>query len=164
MICLPNLSEQQSADLLPENIILLGYRGSIAHNMYIPSTDPDSIDDKDIMGVFVGPVEHYLGFGSNDVKEKFIGEWDAVSYEVGKFIRLLLKCNPNVLSLLWLSDQHLFYEQPLGARLRANKQIFVTSAAYHSFIGYAQGQLRRMTHFNQEVRQTSGAPRLSAER
>jgi hypothetical protein len=152
MITLPNLSAQQSSELLPDNLILLGYRGSIAHNMYIPSTDPDSIDDKDIMGVYVAPVEHYIGFGRDDVKEKFIGEWDAVSYEVRKFIRLLSKCNPNVLSLLWLSDEHLIYQHPLGARLRANKQIFVTRAAYHSFVGYAQGQFKRMTHFNQEAR------------
>ena len=152
MISLPTLSEQQSAELLPENLILLGYRGSIAHNMYIPSTDPDSIDDKDIMGVYIAPIEHYIGFGRDDVKERFIGEWDAVSYEVRKFIRLLTKCNPNVLSLLWLSDDHLVYEHPLGARLRANRQIFVTKAAYHSFIGYAHGQFKRMTHFNQEAR------------
>jgi hypothetical protein len=152
MISLPNLSAQQSANLLPGNLILLGYRGSIAHNMYIPSTDPDSIDDKDIMGVYVAPVEHYIGFGRDDVKEAFIGEWDAVSYEVRKFIRLLTKCNPNVLSLLWLSDEHLIYEHPLGTKLRANKQIFITKAAYHSFVGYAQGQFKRMTHFNQEAR------------
>jgi hypothetical protein len=152
MIILPNSSEQQSAELLPDNLILLGYRGSIAHNMYIPSTDPDSIDDKDIMGVFIAPIEHYIGFGRDEVKEKFIGVWDAVSYDVRKFIRLLTKCNPNVLSLLWLEDDHLIYEHPLGAKLRANKQIFVTKAAYHSFVGYAQGQFKRMTHFNQEVR------------
>ena len=67
MISLPNLSQQQAAELLPDNIILLGYRGSIAHNMYIPSTDPDSIDDKDLMGVFVAPLEHYIGFGTNPI-------------------------------------------------------------------------------------------------
>jgi hypothetical protein len=152
MITLPNLSQQQAAELLPDNIILLGYRGSIAHNMYIPSTDPDSIDDKDLMGVFVAPIEHYIGFGRDDVKERFIGEWDVVSYEVRKFIRLLSKCNPNVLSMLWLDREHLIHEHPLGARLRANKKIFVTRAAYPSFVGYAQGQFKRMTHFNQEVR------------
>jgi len=152
MIRLPSLSEQQTAELLPDNLIILGYRGSIAHNMYIPSTDPDSIDDKDIMGVYVGPVEHYLGFGRDDVKERFVGEWDAVSYEIRKFIRLLTKCNPNVLSLLWLSDEHLIYRHPLGARLRTHKQLFVTKAAYDSFVGYARGQFKRMTHFNQEVR------------
>jgi hypothetical protein len=32
--------------------------------MYVPKSDPDSIDDKDVMGVYIGPLEHYLGFGS----------------------------------------------------------------------------------------------------
>jgi hypothetical protein len=150
-ISLKNLPQDRIGELLPENIILLGYRGSIAHNMYIPQSDPNSIDDKDVMGVFVGPVEHYLGFGREEVKEKFINEWDAVSYEVRKFIGLLLKCNPNVLSLLWLPQRHVIYEHELGRHLRDNREIFVTKAAYHSFNGYAYAQFKRMTHFNQEA-------------
>jgi hypothetical protein len=62
-IRLKNLPQERVSELLPENLILLGYRGSIAHNMYVPQPDPNSIDDKDLMGVFVAPVEHYLGFG-----------------------------------------------------------------------------------------------------
>jgi hypothetical protein len=119
--------------------------------MYIPQSDPNSIDDKDVMGVFVGSVEHYLGFGREEVREKFINEWDAVSYEVRKFIGLLLKCNPNVLSLLWLPERHMIYEHELGRYLRDNRDIFVTKAAYHSFNGYAYAQFKRMTHFNQEA-------------
>ena len=41
--------------LLPEGLILLGYRGIIAHGMYVPQENPNSIDDKDVMGVFVAP-------------------------------------------------------------------------------------------------------------
>ena len=93
-IKLRNLSSEQVSELLPDNLILLGYRGSIAHNMYVPQENPDSIDDKDLMGVFVAPVEHYLGFGRVEVKEKFINEWDSVCYEIKKFVGLLLKCNP----------------------------------------------------------------------
>ena len=78
-IRLKNLPRERVWELLPENMILLCYRGSIAHNMYVPQHDPNSIDDKDLMGVFVAPVEHYLGFGRDDVKERFINEWDAVS-------------------------------------------------------------------------------------
>lgn len=150
-IKLKGLPADRIHELLPSGLIILGFRGSIAHGMYVPKSDPDSIDDKDIMGVYVGPVEHYLGFGGDVVKEKFIGEWDAVSYEVRKFINLLLKCNPNVLSLLWLPEQHLIYEHELGKYLRENRQIFVSKAAYHSFSGYAHGQFKRMTHFNQEI-------------
>ncbi|HLG16123.1 MAG TPA: nucleotidyltransferase domain-containing protein [Blastocatellia bacterium] len=148
---LKNLSKAQTGELLPDNLILLGYRGSIAHNMYVPQEDPNSIDDKDVMGVYVAPVEHYLGFGRDEVREKFINEWDAVSYEIRKFVGLLLKCNPNVLSILWLPAQHVIFEHELGRLLRENRNIFVTKSAYHSFNGYAYGQFRRMTHFNQEA-------------
>lgn len=150
-IKLKNLSTEQVYELLPDNLILLGYRGSIAHNMYVPQHNPDSIDDKDLMGVFVAPIEHYLGFGREEVKEKFINEWDAVSYEIRKFVGLLLKCNPNVLSLLWLPKRHLVLEHELGRLLRENRQMFATKAAYHSFNGYAYGQFKRMTHLNQEA-------------
>ena len=150
-ITLENLSQEQKADLLPDGLILLGYRGSIAHRMYVPASNPNSIDDKDIMGVYVGTIDHYLGFGRDEVKERFIGEWDAVSYEIRKFIRLLLKSNPNVLSLLWLPEKQIIYSHPLGLRLRSEKEIFASKEAYHSFTGYAQGQFKRMTHFNQEA-------------
>jgi hypothetical protein len=150
-IRLKNLPQEQVSELLPDNLILLGYRGSIAHNMYVTQHDPNSIDDKDLMGVYVAPVEHYLGFGRDEVKEKFINEWDAVSYEVKKFIGLLLKCNPNVLSLLWLPERHLIFAHELGHLLRENRALFVTKQAYHSFNGYAYAQFKRMTHFNQEA-------------
>ncbi len=156
-IKLKGLTQERVSELLPDNIILLGYRGSIAHNMYVPQSDANSIDDKDLMGVFIAPVEHYLGFGRNEVKEKFINEWDAVSYEVRKFISLLLKCNPNVLSLLWLPEQHIIFEHELGRLLRENRDIFVTKAAYHSFNGYAYAQFKRMTHFNQEAQKEMAA-------
>jgi hypothetical protein len=148
---LPNLSAENTRKLLPDNLIFLGYRGSIAHDMYIPKHDPNSIDDKDLMGIFVAPLEHYLGFGRDDLKERFIGEWDVVSYEIRKFIGLLLKCNPNVLSLLWLPDRHVLFEHPLGRLLRDNRAIFVSKAAYQSFIGYGVSQLKRMTHFDREA-------------
>ena len=101
-IKLKGLSPDQVDQLLPEGLISLCWRGSVAHGMYVPKSDPDSIDDKDVMGIYVGPLEHYLGFGREDVYEKWEGEWDCVFYELRKFIGLLLNCNPNVLSLLWL--------------------------------------------------------------
>jgi len=99
---LKGLSREQVTNLLPEGLISLCWRGSVAHGMYVPKSDPDSIDDKDVMGVYIAPIEHYLGFGRRDVFEKWEGEWDCVFYELRKFIELLLNCNPNVLSLLWL--------------------------------------------------------------
>ena len=119
--------------------------------MYVPQSDPDSIDDKDVIGIYIGPLEHYLGFGRDDVYEKWEGEWDCVFYELRKFIGLLLNCNPNVLSLLWLKPNGIIYESELGARLREQRDLFVTKKAYHSFSGYAHAQFKKMISFNQEA-------------
>lgn len=148
---LKGLSREQVATLLPEGLILLGWRGSVAHGMYVPKSDPDSIDDKDVMGVYIAPIEHYLGFGRKDVYEKWEGEWDCVFYELRKFIGLLLNCNPNVLSLLWVKENGIIYENSLGSMLRENRHLFVTKKAYHSFSGYAHDQFKKMISFNQEA-------------
>lgn len=150
-IRLKGLSREQVSNLLPEGLISLCWRGSVAHGMYVPKSDPDSIDDKDIMGVYIGPLEHYLGFGRKDVYEQWEGEWDSVFYELKKFVGLLLNCNPNVLSLLWLKPNGIIYESLLGQRLRENRDIFVTKQAYHSFSGYAHDQFKKMISFNQEA-------------
>ena len=60
-------------------------------------------------------------------------EWDVVCYEVRKMISLLLKGNPNVLSLLWIDDKHIIFENSLGKLLRSHKRIFVSKKVYHSF-------------------------------
>lgn len=147
---LGNLTEEKTAELLPNgDLILLGYRGSKAHNMFVPSNDPNSFDDIDLMGVYIAPIEHYLGFGRADSCDRFIGEWDVVSYELKKFIGLLYKNNPNVVSMLWLQPDDLFVTTPLGQKLIDNRDLFSSKMAYHSFIGYAHGQLKRMTHLNQ---------------
>lgn len=147
---LRGLSQEQASELLPDGLIHLGFRGSIAHGMYVPQENPDSIDDKDLMGVFIAPIEHYLGFGRKDIKEKFVGEWDVVSYELVKIVQLLLKGNPNVLSMLWLPDVHVVFEDELGVRLREHRHLFVSRKAYHSFSGYAWSQFHRMTKFKFE--------------
>ncbi len=153
---LKGLSEEQSGNLFsdhegrPLNLILLGYRGSIAHGTYVPSTEPTSIDDKDLMGVYIGRKEHYLGFENREVYERAVGEWDVVLYELRKYVGLCLKSNPNVLSLLWLPMKYYVWKDVYGLSLIANRKLFVSKQAYHSFTGYAHGQLHRMTNFKFE--------------
>ncbi|MFQ5627456.1 MAG: DNA polymerase beta superfamily protein [bacterium] len=150
MIKLKNLSPEQVSELLPENLIFLAYRGSVAHGMYVPPSDPKSVDDKDLLGVFIAPVEHYLGFGRKDTYEKWINEYDTVHYELRKFFSLLLKSNPNVLSMLWVDSKHILLEHDLAKQLRENRDLFVSKKAYHSFTGYAYGQFKRMEQFEKQ--------------
>ena len=128
--------------------ILLGYRGSMAHGMYVPNTDPDSIDDIDLMGVCVLPLDYYFGlkeYGSRGTREITRDPFDVVIYEVRKMIRLLAQGNPNVLSLLWL-DNYMRITQA-GRMLVENRHLFMCKNIYNSFIGYAHSQLQRMTRF-----------------
>ena len=133
--------------------ILTGWRGSIAHNMYIPGTDPNSIDDKDLMVICVPPVDYYLGTkrfgnrgrGTKEINREVSGTmWDIVVYELQKFIALLTKANPNVLSLLWLRDNHYLKISEGAELLLDNRHLFSTKVAYKSFVGYAYSQLKRM--------------------
>jgi len=132
---------------------LLGLRGSLAHGTYIPSDNPDSIDDIDLMGIAIPNLHHYFGvkpWGSRGTKEIKVDEYDIVIYEFRKFIGLLKLQNPNVLSLLWLKD-YLIEDENISL-LRHYRNIFSSKHAYHSYIGYAMGQKKKMIHYNQQAR------------
>lgn len=124
-----------------------GYRGSIAHGMYVPQSDPDSIDDKDTMAFCVPPLDHFFGlreFGSRGTQEIKRGEWDIVVYEARKAIRMLAQGNPNVLSMLWLPDSMLITVTAGGRHLLDHRDLFVGRHAYKAFVGYAVAQMRKM--------------------
>ena len=127
--------------------ILHCYRGSIAHGMYEPNTDPNSIDDKDTIGICVPPIQTYLGndiFGSRGTSEIVRDPWDIVVYEARKAINLLAKGNPNVLSMLWLPENMYIQVSTAGRMLIDQRHLFATRFVYHSFVGYASDQLVKM--------------------
>jgi len=150
-----DIPKEVPKEVLVDDLILLGYRGSIAHNMYIPNSDPNSIDDIDIMGVFLAPENFYIGLEQHkrsqtkEISKEIDGVmWDCVYYELRKFVKLLLKGNPNVLSLLWIKPEHYLLVSEFGKMLLENRKSFLgKEALYNSFTGYANGQLKRMTHF-----------------
>lgn len=127
--------------------VLAGYRGSIAHGTYLPSHDPDSVDDKDAMAFCVPPEPYYLGmkeYGSRGTREVMEGEWDLVIYELRKALRLLLGGNPNVLSILWLPENLYLRRTGAGQMLVDNRDAFVGRHAFRAFSGYAHSQLVKM--------------------
>jgi hypothetical protein len=146
LVKLRNTSAEDTDLLLPTGLVLLGYRGSIAHGMYLDPDKPESFDDRDLMGVSIPPIENYFGLKYFEQKEVQLNEWDSVTYELKKYIRLLLKSNPNVLSLLWLKDQFYIYRDSIGASLIENRDWFISKRIYKSYTGYAYSQLKRMVH------------------
>lgn len=139
---------------LGEWAIVIGYRGSVAHGTYLPSDDPDSVDDKDLMAVCVPDSSHYLGlhrYGSRGTKEIVRDvpgppetRWDVVVYEAQKAISLLEKGNPNVLSLLWLPETYYVKRTAAGRLLLDNRDLFSGKHVFNAYAGYASSQLSKM--------------------
>jgi hypothetical protein len=139
-------------DKLEPYCILKGYRGSIAHDTYEENT---THDDKDIMGIFVSPPDVIFGIREMETIERMIDDklsekklvvWDIVYYSLKKYLNLVLKQNPNVLSLLWIEEKHYIKRTGLGQLLINARLKMLSKQCYKSFSGYAHGQLHRMTH------------------
>jgi hypothetical protein len=132
-----------------EGLVLLAYRGSVAHNTYIDPTAPTGVDDIDLMGAVVPSPRFVLGlkeWGSRGTKEIVSGPFDIVLYSLPKLVRLLSQGNPNVLSLLWVPNDLLIreYTTDLGWRLRAYKELFVGKHVFNAFNGYAYAQFKKI--------------------
>ena len=144
----------------PTNLVYLCYRGSISHNTFVPNTDPNSIDDIDLLGVFILPEEYYIGLSQHksenpitiEIQKEIDGVLlDCVFYEIRHFVDMALKSNPNVFSALWVKPDHRIVSiGRFNAYLR-HKEIFLSKRQiYKSFTGYANGQLKEMTRFNKQ--------------
>jgi predicted nucleotidyltransferase len=145
---IPKHSEKLQFDLLKHSAIL-SYRGSLTNGTYIP----DSIDDIDIIGIIIPPIEYVLGnkqFGSRDTIEIKDGKWDIVLYSIKKFFNLLVKNNPNIVSVLWLPERFDIHINEIGIEIIKHREEFINKNIYNSFLGYANDQLNRMTKFTFE--------------
>lgn len=143
---------------LAPSLVLLGRRGSEAHGTYVPPTDPDAIDDRDLMGVCIPPARFYLGLSSWEGAEAMKGPWDVVLYDFKKFVRLLMRQNPSVIGLLWLEDEDYLHVSPVGRELIAMRDAFRSRRLAHdAFAGYAMSQIKKMR--GSEFRGYMGAKR-----
>jgi hypothetical protein len=126
-------------------LIGAGYIGSMSHNTHVPSTDPNSIDDTDIQGIVLPPQKYLVGLSEWDNWRLQEAELDVIFYSFHKMVRLLLKANPNVLGFLWLRPEHYIWRSPILDTFIAQRDLFSSQHAARSFMGYAEGQFRKMT-------------------
>jgi predicted nucleotidyltransferase len=133
---------------LEDHLLVLGLMGSHSHGTYIPPSEPDAVDDVDLMGFLVPPLEFHVGLPrwQHWVFQK--DELDVVIYSLEKAFRLLLKSNPNIVGLLWLREQEYVHRTTIFDRLRSERTIFSSLVAAQAFSGYAMDQLGRMEAFD----------------
>ncbi len=119
--------------------ILSGIVGSTAYGLAREGSDVDRL------GVFVAPTLAVAGLRWNRSHEtRTTTGPDVTLHEVGKFVRLALKCNPSILELLWLPS----YEtcNPLyGGGLVSIRSAFLSEHGVRSaYGGYARQQAARL--------------------
>lgn len=134
-----------------DHVELLCYVGSTSHGTSIPTDDPNGIDDVDLMAVVLPPRRYIVGLDQFEGWNQQWEELDVVVYSFHKFVRLLLKQNPNVLGTLWLRPQDKIVERFAWSRLFMHRELFATKAAHGSFAGYANGQLQKMTSYSPAI-------------
>jgi len=118
-------------------IILLGLGGSRGYG-----TDNEE-SDWDWRGIALNSKIEIL---TNQNFEQFVNEeTDTTIYAFNKIISLLSNCNPNVIELLGLKAEHYLYLSPIGQELINNRHLFLSKKCIHSFGGYANQQLRRLS-------------------
>lgn len=142
--------EQQNGFPLEPHLVVLALMGSHSHGTYLPPEEPNAVDDIDLMGFVVPPVEYHLGLPRWEHWTLQLDELDVVLYSLEKAFRLLLKSNPNIVGLLWLRDDEYVHRTEAFETLKQHRAIFSSQEAADAFAGYAYGQLKRMEAFDLE--------------
>lgn len=99
--------------------------------------------DVDVRGVFI-PEDSYV-FGIMRMDQKVLNDnEDTVLYDLRRYIKLLVDCNPNIIELLYVDKRHILEMTSLGAMLRDAKSMFLSKRVYYTFGAYAHAQIKRM--------------------
>lgn len=115
--------------------------GSKAYGLDTPQSDTD------LKGVFYLPKDQFYGLEyipqiSNETN-------DEVYYELGRFVELLCKNNPNLLELLASPKECILYKHPLMNKLSID--MFLSKLCKDTFAGYALTQIRKARGYKKKV-------------
>jgi predicted nucleotidyltransferase len=128
-------------DWLDARTIYLARHGSHAYGTALPTSD------RDLRGIAVPPREYLLGCVHHFEQAEQKGDPDIVIFDLRKFMNLAADCNPNVLEILFVEPEDRLTVTPAAELLLAQRQLFLSKKARHTFSGYAMSQLKRIeTH------------------
>lgn len=125
--------------------------GSRAYGLDTPESDTD------IRGVFMLPQEDV--YGLNNVEQVGDKKNDIVYYELGRFIHLLVKNNPNIIEMLGTPDDKILTKHPVFERITPD--IFLSKQCRDTFGGYAFTQVRKARGLNKKIVNPVGERRKS---
>ena len=129
-------------DLKSQNLILFEViSGSRSFGLNTPTSDTD------IKGVYYLPKEQF--YGLEYIPQISNATNDEVYYEIGRFVELLLKNNPNILEILASPEDCILYKHPLMERLKIEN--FLSKLCKDSFAGYAATQIKKARGLKKKI-------------
>jgi len=151
--------------------ILVTLGGSRAYGIH------SNTSDVDLKGVFVGPIDHYLGINNLSkptIEDKGIGwfadarfyekrkdligiETEGTNYELIKFLRMAMLANPNILDCLFCHPDDILYVTRIGQSLIDNRHKFLSKTCFSAFRGYAHTELEKVRKLLGGAADSSGA-------
>lgn len=167
---LANLVERQLCHppkWLPTNTMYLTIMGSEAYGVK-DTNDPENNSDTDYYGFCVPPktlVFRHLqgvieGFGDQgqtfeqwqehhvhdpDARKGRGQTYDFSIFNIVKYFKLCADGNPNMVDSLFTSIEKVVHSTPVGELVRQHRHKFLSKKVWHTFRGYANAQLHKMT-------------------
>ncbi|EDM36477.1 hypothetical protein PBAL39_12252 [Pedobacter sp. BAL39] len=103
--------------------------------------------DTDIKGVYYLSRDQF--FGLTDLPQISDERNDKVYYELGRFVELLLRNNPNILEMLAAPEEDILFMHPVMKRL--NISSFLSKLCKDTFAGYAVTQIRKARGLKKKI-------------
>lgn len=129
-------------DLKAQNLILFEViSGSRAFGLETETSDTD------IKGVFYLPKDQFYGLGY--IPQISNASNDIVYYELGRFVELLLKNNPNILEVLASAPECILYQHPIMRQLTLD--LFLSKQTKLTFAHYAMSQIKKAKGLNKKI-------------
>lgn len=115
--------------------------GSKAYGLDTPTSDTD------LKGVFYLPKDQF--FGLDYITQVNNETNDEVYYELGRFVELLCKNNPNILEILASPEDCILYKHPIMDSL--NIELFLSKLCKETFAGYAHSQIKKARGYKKKI-------------
>ena len=122
-------------------------RGSQLYNTALP----DGQSDTDYGGVYIADMDTLLGLSANYEPQISDEKHDTTYYELGRWVELLMKANPNALESLYVPDDKIVGEvHPAIQLIRDNRELFLTKECFNSLYSYAKSQIAKCRGLNKK--------------
>ncbi len=122
-------------------------RGSQLYNTALP----DGQSDTDFGGVYIADNEVLMGLPEYYEPQISDEKHDTTYYELGRWVELLMKANPNALESLFAPEDKIVGEiHPAVQLIRDNRDLFVTKECFSSLTGYAISQIKKCRGLNKK--------------